>query len=195
MPEPQPKLILASASPRRSEILETLGLSFEVIPSDAAEEAIDGEAPSEFVVRLAQTKAKAVADTLSEGLVIGADTVVVVDGRALGKPADAVDAIRMLHSLRGRWHAVMTGLALHEAGGQGRRVADCEKTLVRFRDLGDAEIEDYVASGEAFDKAGAYAIQGRGMLLVDEIAGNYHNVVGLPPTLLARLARRFGVTI
>ena len=193
MLEPQQTaFILASASPRRAEILRTLGVAFETAPSDVNEAPVDGETPSEYVTRVARAKAAAV--DRESGLVIGADTVVVVDGHTLGKPTDDADAERMLRLLSGRWHAVMTGICLRDAA-DGREVCDHEKTLVRFRDLTGEEIAGYVASGEPRDKAGAYAIQGRGMLLIDEIAGNYHNVVGLPPTLLARLARQFGVIL
>jgi septum formation protein len=194
MPEPLPKLILASASPRRAAILTALGLEFEILPSDAPEDWIEGEPPADYVVRIARTKAAAVADRLESGLVIAADTAVVVDGHPLGKPRDEADAVRMLKLLSGRWHAVMTGVVLRDAAND-REGADHEKTLVRFRTIGEDEIADYVATGEPMDKAGAYAIQGRGMLFVEEIAGNYHNVLGFPPNVLARLARRFGVTI
>jgi septum formation protein len=123
--------------------------------------------------------------------VIGADTIVVVDGRLLGKPEDDADAERMLRQLSGRWHAVMTGVALYDAGTK-REVVDYDKTLVRFAQLTDREIEWYVESGEPMDKAGAYGIQGRGSIFVEEIAGNYHNVVGLPIPLVYRLAKRLG---
>ncbi len=192
MSQQKSKFILASASPRRSDILRTLGLDFETIAPQIVEEQIDGEAPADFVTRAARLKVAAVAKNLSDGIVIGADTVVVIDGRPLGKPSDADVAREMLRTLSGRWHAVMTGLAVRDVGA-GREVADSEKTLVRFRDLDDGEIDAYVASGEPADKAGAYAIQGRGMLFVEEIAGNYHNVVGLPSNLLQRLTRRLGV--
>jgi septum formation protein len=194
MPEPKPKFILASASPRRAEILRTIGLDFDVIPSGVDETPREDEAPFEFVMRVARAKALHVAETLGTGLVIGADTIVVVDGHALGKPAGEEEAARMLRLLSGRWHAVMTGVALFDAA-TSREAVDHAKTLVRFRELAGDEIAAYVATGEPLDKAGAYAIQGRGMLLVEEIAGNYHNVVGFPPILLARLARRFGVVV
>jgi septum formation protein len=194
MPEPNPKFILASASPRRAEILRALGLDYEAVTSDVPEEWLDGEPPADFVVRVARAKAADVAARIGSGLVVAADTAVVVDGHPLGKPADPDDAAAMLRLLSGRWHAVMTGVALRDAAS-GREDAGHEKTLVRFRSLGEDEIAAYVASGEPLDKAGAYGIQGRGMLFVEEIAGNYHNVVGLPPNVLARLARRFGVAI
>ena len=188
------KYILASASPRRVEILRTLGLDFETIVPGIAEEQLDGEAPGDFVVRAARAKVDAVASRVDSGLVIGADTVVVIDGRPLGKPASADDAREMLRMLSGRWHAVMTGVAVRDVES-AREVAEHDKTLVRFRELTEAEIDDYVASDEPLDKAGAYAIQGRGMLFVEEIAGNYHNVVGLPAPLLQRLVRRLGASL
>jgi septum formation protein len=188
------KFILASASPRRAEIFRTLGLDFEAVAGDVAEDAREGEPPADFVVRVARAKAEAVAGHFASGLVVGADTIVVVDGRALGKPATGEQAAEMLRLLSGRWHAVMTGVAVRDAAS-GREVAEHCKTLVRFGDLTDEEIAGYVASGEPLDKAGAYAIQGRGMLFAEEIAGNYHNVMGFPPTLFARLARRLGAVI
>ena len=188
------KFILASASPRRVEIMKTLGLDFEAAAPDIVEEQLDGEAPADFVVRSARAKVDAVASRVESGVVIGADTVVVIDGRPLGKPASPDDAREMLRLLSGRWHAVMTGLAVRDVEG-AREVAEHDKTLVRFRDLTDEEIDAYVATEEPLDKAGAYAIQGRGMLFVEEIAGNYQNVVGLPAPLLQRLARRLGVSL
>lgn len=188
------KFILASASPRRVEILKTLGLDFEAAAPDIVEEQLDGEAPADFVVRSARAKVDAVASRVESGIVIGADTVVVIDGRPLGKPASPDDAREMLRLLSGRWHAVMTGVAVRDVEG-AREVAEHDKTLVRFRDLTDDEIDAYVATEEPLDKAGAYAIQGRGMLFVEEIAGNYQNVVGLPAPLLQRLARRLGVSL
>ncbi|MDQ2675613.1 MAG: Maf family protein [Actinomycetota bacterium] len=194
MSEQKATFILASASPRRSEILRTLGLDFETIAPEFVEQQGEGEAPADFVTRAARGKVADVAERAAAGVVIGADTVVVIDGRPLGKPADDEHAREMLRSLSGRWHAVMTGLAVRDVGS-GREAADHDKTLVRFRDLTDEEIAAYVATGEPLDKAGAYAIQGRGMLFVEEIAGSYHNVVGLPATLLQRLLKRIGVEL
>ena len=188
------KFILASASPRRVEIMTTLGLDFEAAAPDIVEEQLDGEAPADFVVRSARAKVDAVASRVESGIVVGADTVVVIDGRPLGKPASPDDAREMLRLLSGRWHAVMTGVAVRDVEG-AREVAEHDKTLVRFRELTDDEIDAYVATEEPLDKAGAYAIQGRGMLFVEEIAGNYQNVVGLPAPLLQRLARRLGVSL
>jgi len=132
-----------------------------------------------------------VARKRDSGLVIGADTIVVLDGRLLGKPEDDADAERMLKMLSGKWHAVMTGVSLYDAATK-REVADYDKTLVKFAALTEREIDWYVKTGEPMDKAGAYAIQGRGAMFIDEIAGNYHNVVGLPIPLVYRLAKRLG---
>lgn len=191
---PDAKLILASNSPRRSDILATLGVAFERMPPDVDERQLDGEPPSDYVTRSARAKVASVAERVSDGIVVGADTVVVIDGRPLGKPSSPDDAREMLRSLSGRWHAVMTGLAVRDVAS-GRELAEHDKTLVRFRELADEEIDAYVDTGEPLDKAGAYGIQGRGMLFVDEIAGSYHNVVGLPATLLQRLLRRLGTSL
>lgn len=185
------KLTLASASPRRAEILSTLGVDYEVVAPNVVEEQLDGEAPADFVTRAARLKVENVAERVTSGLIVGADTVVVIDGKPLGKPKSADEAREMLRGLSGRWHAVMTGVAVLDADS-GKQVSDHDKTLVRFRDLDAEEIDEYVATGEPLDKAGAYGIQGRGMLFVDEIAGSYHNVVGLPAALLQRLLRRLG---
>jgi len=188
------KFILASASPRRAEILRTLGIEFEALAPDIVEEHIDGEAPAVFVTRAARAKVAAVAARVDSGVVIGADTVVVIDGRPLGKPDSPESAREMLQMLSGRWHAVMTGIAVRDVEGE-RELADHDKTLVRFRDLTRGEIDAYVATAEPYDKAGAYAIQGRGMLFVEEIAGNYQNVVGLPAPLLQKLVRMLGANL
>lgn len=184
-------IILASSSPRRADLLKTLGVSFELIPSNINERPHQDEAPADYIIRLARAKVIDAARKRDSGLVIGADTIVVLDGRILGKPRDEDEAISMLKQLSGRWHAVMTGLALYDAATR-REVADYDKTLVRFAQLTDKEIEWYVKTGEPMDKAGSYAIQERGAIFVEEIAGNYHNVVGLPVTLLYRLSKRMG---
>lgn len=175
----QPPLILASASPRRAEILRAVGWPFTVQPADVDETPQPAEEPRAYVMRLAQAKAAAIAAKLTEGLVLGADTVVVVGSEICGKPHDDNDARRMLRGLSGRWHEVLTGAALVEAGGHTRTVF-CETTRVKFASLSEAEIAAYIATGEPMDKAGAYAIQGRAALFIEEIAGDYWNVVGLP---------------
>ena len=136
----------------------------------------------------------AVARQRESGLIIGADTEVVLDGQILGKPADQEDAERMLTRLSGRWHAVMTGVALYDVETK-REVADFDKTLVKFAPISKTELEWYVKTGEPMDKSGAYGIQGLGGLFVEEIAGNYYNVVGLPLPLVYRLARRLGYSL
>ncbi len=191
MPEREPRIILASASPRRAQLLKQIGVEFELAPGQVHERPHPDEAPSDYITRIARAKVIAVARKCEAGLVIGADTVVVLDGRLLGKPADEAGAENMLRQLSGRWHAVMTGVALYDVATR-QEVADFDKTLVKFAPLTDREIEWYVKTGEPMDKAGAYGIQGLGGLFVEEIAGNYYNVVGLPLPLVYRLARRLG---
>jgi septum formation protein len=185
------QIVLASASPRRSELLSKLGFNFEVEPSHVVERPLADEAPPDYTMRIARAKAVAVARRRKDGLVIGADTVVVLDGGVLGKPSDEQDARRMLRLLSGKWHAVMTGVALYDAA-TNKEAVDYAKTLVRLAPLSEQEIDWYIATGEPMDKAGGYGIQGLASLFVDEIAGNYHNVVGLPLPLVYRLARQLG---
>jgi septum formation protein len=191
MLEREPRIILASASPRRAELLSQIGVDFEPAPSQVQERPHLDEPPPDYITRIARAKVIAVARQREAGLVIGADTVVVLDGELLGKPEDEADARRMLSQLSGRWHAVMTGVALYDVATR-REVADYDKTLVKFAQLTEKEVEWYINSGEPMDKAGAYGIQGLGALFVEEIAGNYCNVVGLPIPLVYRLARRLG---
>lgn len=184
-------LILASASPRRAEILRAVDWPFEKLAVDIDESRHEGEGAVAYVERLAGEKAEAAAPRTRDGLlVLGADTVVVVDEEILGKPRHEEDARRMLRRLSGRWHAVLTGVALVRAGATARRVVAHEKSRVRFAQMSEAEIDWYVATGEPLDKAGAYAIQGRAALFIEEISGDYWNVVGLPIQLVYRLARR-----
>ncbi|HMG33896.1 MAG TPA: Maf family protein [Blastocatellia bacterium] len=194
MRDKQNKIILASSSPRRAEILQKLGVEFEILPSKVSERPHPNEAPPDYITRISRAKVVSVARTCERGLVIGADTVVVLKGTLLGKPQDKEDAARMLRELSGNWHAVMTGIALYDVETR-KEVADYEKTLVRFAKLSEEEIEWYVNTGEPMDKAGAYGIQGFGGVFVEEIAGNYFNVVGLPIPLLYRLARRLGYSL
>lgn len=191
MPARNPRIILASASPRRAELLRQIGVDFELAASQVEERSHPDEAPPDYITRIARAKVIAVARQFEAGLVIGADTIVVLDGLLIGKPEDQSDAQRMLRQLSGRWHAVMTGVALYDVETH-HEVADYDKTLVKFAQLTDKEIDWYVNTGEPMDKAGAYGIQGLGGLFVDEIAGNYYNVVGLPIPLVYRLARRLG---
>jgi septum formation protein len=172
-------VILASASPRRKYLLEQAGLSIEVVPADIDEEAIEEADPAARVRRLAEAKAMRIAEGYPDRWVVGADTVVVIDGRILGKPASEKDAKKMLMRLSGRTHQVYTGYAL-VCIAQEKRFSEAVCTDVRFKDLNDHEIDWYVHTGEPFDKAGAYAIQGIGTFLVKSISGSYTNVVGLP---------------
>lgn len=176
-------IVLASASPRRRELLQTAGVRFSVRVSQADEQIAPGTPPHEAVMQLARQKAQAVAQACPDDLVIGADTVVVLDGEILGKPADTADAARMLRRLSGQTHTVYTGVCLLRAG---TAETFFEQTQVTFYPLTDAEIAAYVATGEPMDKAGAYGIQGRGCTLVREIRGDYFNVVGLPVAALYR---------
>ncbi len=189
-----PTIILASNSPRRRELLAQIGLAFTVAPSHVDESVLPGEAPVSYAERVAQDKARAAAKQAGKGIVIAADTIVVVGGAILGKPADAADARRMLTELSGREHEVVTGLAVMDAASE-QCVTRISITKVWFRDLTEREIASYVATGEPLDKAGAYGIQGRGALLVERIEGCYSNVVGLPLSLLGEMLREFGISL
>jgi septum formation protein len=188
-----PRVVLASASPRRRELLRRLIPDFEVIPSDVDEQLEPG-AFTEAVARLAEVKARAVAAGRSDGIVLGADTMVVIDGDALGKPADRNDAVAMLRRLRGRPHDVLTGVAVIDVAG-GRTFTGTDVTRVVMAHYPDDLIDRYVASGAPLDKAGAYAIQDLDGALVEVIIGSYTNVVGLPLGLTARLLVSAGVTV
>lgn len=192
-PTTPPPLILASASPRRKELIRLLGVPFEVAPS-GYEERLPEEHPEPAVlaVHLATEKALDVARGHGNALVLGADTVVALGARVYGKPADPDDANRMLRELSGRTHQVITGVALVQ-DGDARTFA--EMTEVRFRALDEREIAAYVATGEPMDKAGAYAIQGYGAVLIEWIEGDYPNVVGLPVMRLALLLRELGMPV
>ena len=186
------KLILASSSPRRAEVLADAGFTFEAVAAGVDESRRTGEQAEAYVRRLAEAKARAVAGGVSPpAIVIAADTVVVMDGEVLGKPASAEDAGRMLRRLSGRTHQVLTGLAVLRIPGGAARV-EIEMTQVTFAPLAEAEIEAYVTSGEPLDKAGAYAIQGRGGRFVARVEGCYFNVVGLPLARLYRILREMG---
>lgn len=182
------KLVLASRSLRRAEILNAVGWPFEMVAANVDESRFESEAAVPYVRRLAQTKAETVAKDLPSGLVLGADTVVLIDEEILGQPSDAEDARRTLKLLSGRWHEVLTAVALLRAG-ENRSVVDHEKTRVRFAEMSVAEIDWYVATGEPMDKAGAYAVQGSAALFIEEIQGDYFNIVGLPVRLVYKLAR------
>ncbi len=201
------QIILASASPRRRELLEQIGLTFEVCPAKG-EEIITKSAPEEAVQELARAKAREVASmvrqygvrhgelvTPQDMIVIGADTVVAADGQILGKPGDEEDAFRMLSMLSGRSHAVYTGVALvflDQSGRAGEHVF-YERTIVSMREMSEKEIRRYIATGEPMDKAGAYGIQGKCAIYIDKIDGDYNNVVGLPVAALYRELKKLGI--
>jgi septum formation protein len=182
-------LLLASASPRRAELLRAAGFAFDVSPARTDESMEPGEAPQEYVERLAEAKARALLPAAAGRVVLAADTTVVVDRHILGKPADAEDAGRMLRLISGRWHQVLTGVAV--AAGT-RLHTGVEVTRVEFARLTEDEIAWYVASGETADKAGAYAIQGLASRFVTRLDGSYSNVVGLPVALVYKMLGEAG---
>ena len=185
-----PRVILASASPRRRELLTLIGIAHEVRPADVDESIHDGEAPAVYAERLARAKAS-VANVGDDVVVIGSDTIVVIDDAVLGKPRDTADAHRMLRTLSGRTHTVYTAVAVR----RGERLASgVEHVAVTFRPLSDATITSYVATGEPMDKAGAYGIQGYGATIVERIDGDYFAVMGLALGRLVDLMARVGVT-
>jgi nucleoside triphosphate pyrophosphatase len=189
-------LILASSSPRRSELLREIGIPFTVDPAHINEDQRPGEPPLDYVLRLAEEKARAVAERHKESHVLGADTTVVVDGEILAKPLDAADAVRMLRMLSGRGHEVITAVSLVSPGGNSRKrqanTRSCT-TRVFFRKIQEEEIQSYVAGGEPMDKAGAYAIQGGAALWAERMEGEYSNVVGLPLPLIAEMLKAQGL--
>ena len=180
------KLVLASGSPRRAEILERAGWPHEIIIAGIDETLLPNEEAWAYVQRLARSKAEKVASGLQEGLVLGADTTVVVADQILGQPVDDEDARRMLKLLNAKWHEVLTGVALVRVGGE-TRVA-YETTRVRFAEMSDDEIDWYIGTGEPFGKAGAYGIQGQAALFIEEIEGDYFNIMGLPIRLVYELS-------
>lgn len=183
MPQSLPPLFLASASPRRRELLSQIGLCFTVVAAEVDETPHVDESPAHYVARLAEAKARA-GRVSRDGYVIGADTTVTIDGHILAKPASLAEAQAMWRRLSGRAHEVLTGIAL--AGPQGVDVR-VGRTVVVFRAIAEAEMAAYWATGEPVDKAGGYAIQGRGAVFVRELQGSYSNVVGLPLELLVEL--------
>ncbi len=185
-------IVLASASPRRQELLVAAGIRFEACPAEVAEAMRSRETAEAYVRRVAREKAEAVAARRpgESRPIVGADTVVLVKGAVLGKPASAADAARMLRMLGGRTHEVLTGLCVLEPFPGGRRLLEAVRTRVRFAPLSEEEVAAYVATGEPLDKAGAYAIQGRASRFVEWIDGCYFNVVGLPVPTLYRLLKR-----
>ena len=172
-------VVLASESPRRAELLSKIGLSFSVIASNVDEDFRNNETPVAHVKRLALAKASKVAATSTQGIIIGADTIVVLEGNILGKPQDEDEARKMLSLLSGNTHYVYTGFAILE-NQSARSIVDYERTSVHFRDLSDDEIDGYVQTGSPMDKAGAYGIQDLSAIFVDRIDGCFYNVVGFP---------------
>ena len=202
-----PKLVLASQSPRRAEILTAVGWEFEKQTADVDETELPGEKPEDYVQRLAKEKAEAVAKNYENALVLGADTIVVIDEKIIGKPKDFADARRMLQILSGNWHEVLTGVALVKKEKKKKRkevkeknrksqitnhkcFVGLQKTRVKFAEINDAEIEFLVEKGEPLDKAGAYAVQAQAALFIEKIEGDYWNVVGLPINLVFNLVSK-----
>lgn len=188
------KIILASASPRRRELLEQGGIPFTVIPSQA-EEKITTEQPGQVVEELSYLKCSDIYEkSLGDVLVIGADTVVASEGKILGKPSSQKDAVKMLQSLQGREHEVYTGVTIMaREGNENRKKTFHEKTKVVFYPMSDEEIRSYVNTGEPMDKAGAYGIQGKSAVFIKEISGDYNNVVGLPLGRLYQELKNMGI--
>ncbi len=184
------QVILASSSPRRRELLTLIGIPHEVRPADIDESILPGEIPDEHAERLAVSKALTLAKVNSSALVIGSDTIVVIDGEILGKPVDEADASRMLRMLSGREHTVVTAVA---AALEGRIVSGIEKVTVTFRELTDGEIREYIATREPMDKAGSYGIQGFGATIIRKVDGDFFAVMGLSLVLLVDLMRQLGV--
>ncbi|WP_027702483.1 Maf family protein [Metaclostridioides mangenotii] len=183
-------IVLASASPRRKEILENYNVKFNIIKSDIDEVILGHESPVQAVVRLALEKGMDVASKNQADLVIAADTIVVLNDKILGKPKDESDAYKTLNSLSGREHQVVTGISLINLA-ENKKVVDYVVSDVKFKHLSDKVISDYLKTGEFQDKAGAYGIQGYGALLVDEIKGDYFNIVGLPISKLSDLLIKY----
>jgi septum formation protein len=186
-------LVLASSSPRRKDLLARLGIPFTIAPSAVEEKSLNGESPEDQVCRLALAKAQEISGRRLDSWVLGADTIVVIDNRILGKPRDRGEATSMLARLAGRAHEVYTGYALVTARFPDKQRVRWVRSLVRIRDLCEEEIEAYVNTGEPMDKAGAYAVQGIGSGIVESISGSYTNVVGLPLCEVARDLQQLGI--
>jgi len=186
-----PRIVLASQSPRRRDLLTLIGLTHTVRPADIDERVLPKESPLACVERLARGKVAAIAGTDRDALVIGADTIVVIDNRILNKPLDTADAVAMLHTLQGRTHYVHTAVCV---AWEDHLAAGVESVQVTFRPLSSSEVEAYVATGEPMDKAGAYGIQGYGATIVERIDGDFFAVMGLPLVRLVGLLRDVGLT-
>jgi septum formation protein len=189
-----PKLILASGSPRRSEILTSVGWEFTKDVPDIDESELPNEEPDVYVQRLAREKAEAVAKKYDEAIILGADTTVVINNQMIGKPTDLDDARRMIKMLSGNWHEVLTGVAIVKISNSKFQIPNSsvgiQKTRVKFAEMTDEEIEFLVQFGEPLDKAGAYAVQAQAALFIEKIEGDYWNVVGLPISLVYKLLSR-----
>jgi septum formation protein len=188
------EITLASASPRRKDLLKQIGLEFNVITSNVDEDIQDYTSPEDLVEKLSYIKAEDVAKCTRKGIIIGADTIVVHNGKILGKPVNEEDAKIMLKALSGDSHRVITGITVLDVENE-KCITTHEKTIVNFKKLSLAELEGYVASNEPFDKAGSYGIQGLGAVLVEKIEGCYFNVVGLPINRLAEVLKEFGIKV
>jgi septum formation protein len=188
------KIVLASTSPRRKQLLKQLGIDFTIVASNVEEKLNPRLKPKHQVEELALQKAKAVADKFEDAIIIGADTLVAFNDEVIGKPKDVQDAKRMLKKLRGRQHAIVTGFALIDTA-TGRTILKSIETKVWFRKISPEEIAAYIKKEKPLDKAGAYAIQDLGSLFVEKIEGDYFGAVGLPLFLLARELKKLGVTI
>lgn len=198
MPQRQYPLVLASSSPRRQQLIELLGLPYDIVVKPGDEQTRPGLSPKEVVRQLALRKARAVYDDIKEenksSIVIGADTVVVLNGKVLGKPKDEQDALEMLSALQGKTHQVYSGVACIDTGS-GKTVTDYRKTAVTIKPLSQEQIKRYIQTGEPHDKAGAYGIQGYGALIVEKIDGDYFNVVGLPLSCLNDMLAEFDIEV
>ena len=183
------KIILASGSPRRKELLKELGFEFEICKPNVDESPLQNELPEHLCKRLSRLKAQHVAEKFPNELVLAADTIVVIDGEILGKPVNRDDAFRMLKELQGREHEVMTGISLCQSE---KIISYVEHSFVKFASLTDRDIESYISTGESDDKAGAYAVQGKGALLIEYVKGDFYNVVGLPIYKLGQMLQEFG---
>lgn len=188
------KLVLASNSPRRQDLLQMLGLDFTVIPSKIEEKDFAALPPEEMVKELSKAKAEGVGTLVENALVIGSDTIVMLEGEILGKPRNPEEAILMLKNLRNKDHTVLTGLALYETNS-GRILVDYDRTEVSMGPISDDDIRNYIRTGEPLDKAGGYGIQGIGGAFVESIRGSYYTVVGLPIHLLVKMLKEFGISI
>ena len=184
------KIILASGSPRRLELLRELGLNFEVYKPEVDETRKPDELPEELCFRLSRMKALNAAKIFENSIIISADTIVVINSDILGKPKNREDAFRMLSELQGKWHEVLTGISVSM---NDKIISYVEHTRVKFKTLTEAEILEYLETGESDDKAGAYAIQGKGALLIERIDGDFYNVVGLPLCVLGKMLAEFGI--